>query len=61
MNPEELANFTRVWGWNKDDLILAAYSLLKEATKDKVMLKGACYICGGDGVYLGEPCTACNS
>ena len=61
MNPKELVEFARMWGWSKDDLIFAATALLKEATRDREMLKETCCICGGDGVYLGEPCTACSN
>jgi len=60
MNPKKLIEFAKLWGWTRDDLIVAACSLLKEATHDSEILKSTCVICGGDKVIFGEPCGACN-
>jgi hypothetical protein len=61
MNPKELIDYVRAWGWSKDDLIEASCSLLKEATRDRGKLKESCCICAGDGVIFGEECKGCNN
>lgn len=60
MNPKELINYAKLWGWTRDDLIKAASLLLIEATHDSQAVKNNCPICGGDKVIFGEPCGACN-
>lgn len=60
MIPKELVNFARLWGWTRDDLILAATYLLQEATHDSKLVRNNCVICGGDKVIFGEPCGGCS-
>ena len=59
MNPKELVTYVRTWGWTRDDLIVAATALLKEATHDTEMVRNNCAICGGDKKIFGKPCGAC--
>ncbi len=59
MNPRELIKYARVWGWTRDDIIVAAHTLLTEVAGDDQVLKSTCVICGGDRVLFGKPCTAC--
>lgn len=60
MNPKELIKYVIIWGWTKDDLIVAAASLLNEATHDSVLVKSNCVICGGDKIIFGKECGGCS-
>lgn len=60
MNPKELIEYARVWGWTRDDMIVAASLLLAEATPEHKLVRSNCAICGGDKVFNGKPCGNCN-
>ena len=59
MNPKELVKYTRIWGWTRDDVIVAASYLLAEATPEHKLVRNNCVICGGDKVFNGKPCGNC--
>jgi len=59
MNPKQLVEYAKLWGWTRDDFILAASHLLNEATHDSQVVRNNCVICGGDKVIFGEPCGGC--
>jgi hypothetical protein len=61
MNPKKLIEYAKLWGWNRDDLIVAACALLKEATSDNELVRNNCPICGGDKVIFGEQCGGCST
>jgi hypothetical protein len=58
MRPKDLAEIARTNNWSKEDCIVAAHSLLSLFIQPDGPMP--CYVCGGDRVWLGKPCKACN-
>lgn len=61
MRPEDIAKIARDSGWKNEDFMEAIYYLSKEIARPSGNTTKTCFICGGDGFYLGEKCSNCGT
>lgn len=59
MRPEDIAKIARDAGWKNEDFMEAIYYLSKEVARPSGAAVSTCFICGGDGHYMGQKCTNC--
>lgn len=61
MTPEDVAKIARDCGWKNEDYMRAIYHLSREIVKPSGGDGRTCFICAGDGQYMGNPCTNCQT
>lgn len=59
MTPEDIVKIARDQGWKNEDYIEAIYFLSKEIARPSGEDGTKCFICAGEGTYMGVACTNC--